>query len=344
MSLTKNTLYSVAIIALSMSFIGSANAQRGGGGGGGGTRAITQIEGDLYRFQNNQHFSIFLVTSDGVIMGDPINRGAAEWLKEEIATRFGVPVKYVVYSHHHADHASGGAVFADTATLIGHENMLAQIAPPADPDAALPPRLAALDANENGTVELDEAQGQLANRFRGLDANRDGSLSGFELAAARGGDVLRPDETYTDSMTLELGGQTVELHYFGKSHSDNMTIMYFPAEKTVFTVDFITVNRLPFRDFAEGYLPDLIEAIRQTEALDFDVVAPGHGVLGNRQDVVAHRQYIEALVDQVSQGIADGKSVADLQGEISFDQYSSWAQYDQWLPLNIAGAYRILSE
>ena len=40
-------------------------------------RAITHIAGDLYRFQNNFHYSVFLVTPDGVIVTDPINAEAA---------------------------------------------------------------------------------------------------------------------------------------------------------------------------------------------------------------------------------------------------------------------------
>ena len=48
----------------------------------------------------------------------------ATWLKGELARRFNVPVRYVIYSHYHWDHASGGAVYADTARFIGHENML----------------------------------------------------------------------------------------------------------------------------------------------------------------------------------------------------------------------------
>jgi len=85
------------------------------------TRAITNITGDLYRFQNNGHYSVFLVTPAGVIATDPIDKDAASWLKNEIATRFKVPVKYVIYSHGHADHDSGGEVFADTATFVAHE-------------------------------------------------------------------------------------------------------------------------------------------------------------------------------------------------------------------------------
>ena len=67
------------------------------------------------------------------------------------------------------------------------------------------------NADGNGTIEQSEAPGRLAQRFNFLDADGDGSISGFELAAARGGDVRPPDETYSDTMTVTLGGKTAEL-------------------------------------------------------------------------------------------------------------------------------------
>src|ERR1700683_2383343 len=82
----------------------------------------------------------------------------ALWLKAEMARRFNVPVKYVIYSHSHWDHASGGAVYADTARFIGHENMLKNIAmPPAN--TPLPQNVKAQDTNGNGKIEASEAQG-----------------------------------------------------------------------------------------------------------------------------------------------------------------------------------------
>ena len=85
-------------------------------------REITHIAGDVWRFQNNFHTTVFVVTSAGVVVTDPINAEAAAWLKAEIASRFAKPVTHLVYSHSHPDHASGGAVFADTATVIAQEN------------------------------------------------------------------------------------------------------------------------------------------------------------------------------------------------------------------------------
>jgi glyoxylase-like metal-dependent hydrolase (beta-lactamase superfamily II) len=82
-------------------------------------RSITELRDGLYRAQNNQHYTVFLVTSEGIILSDPISTEFSTWLKAELARRFNTPVRYVLYSHHHWDHASGGAVFADTAEFVG---------------------------------------------------------------------------------------------------------------------------------------------------------------------------------------------------------------------------------
>lgn len=98
-------------------WVGAATAQQAAP-----TRQISQIAGDVYRFQNAGHYSVFMVTPAGVIVTDPINADAATWLKAEIAKRFNQPIKYLIYSHDHADHIEGGEVFADTAIVVGHEN------------------------------------------------------------------------------------------------------------------------------------------------------------------------------------------------------------------------------
>ena len=90
-------------------------------------REITHISGDVWRFKNNFHTTVFVVTAEGVVVTDPINAEAAQWLEAEIASRFGKPVTHMVYSHSHGDHASGGAVFADTAAVVVQENAPAEI-------------------------------------------------------------------------------------------------------------------------------------------------------------------------------------------------------------------------
>jgi glyoxylase-like metal-dependent hydrolase (beta-lactamase superfamily II) len=85
---------------------------------------IGKLTGDVYYARTDDYVSAFMVTKDGIVLVEPVGPEHAKWLKGELARRFGVPVKYVIYSHSHGDHASGAAVFADTARIIGHEALL----------------------------------------------------------------------------------------------------------------------------------------------------------------------------------------------------------------------------
>lgn len=85
-------------------------------------RAVSNIAGDVYRFKNMFHYSIFVISKDGVIVTDPINAEAATWLRSEISKLTDKPITHLIYSHSHADHASGGAAFGDVPNVITHQN------------------------------------------------------------------------------------------------------------------------------------------------------------------------------------------------------------------------------
>ena len=90
-------------------------------------RALTPIAGDVYRFQNNFHFNLVVVTNDGVVVTDPINADAAAWLRAEIAKLTDKPITHLIYSHSHGDHASGGAAYGSVPNVIAHANAPAAI-------------------------------------------------------------------------------------------------------------------------------------------------------------------------------------------------------------------------
>jgi glyoxylase-like metal-dependent hydrolase (beta-lactamase superfamily II) len=247
-------------------------------------RSITKIAGDLYRFQNDFHYSVFLVTSEGIIVSDPINADTARWLKAELAKRFNKPIRYMIYSHDHVDHIAGGEVFADTAIVVAHENAKADIIAEQRPTAV-------------------------------------------------------PDITFSDQMTIELGGKRVELSYVGRSHSDNMIVMRFPAERALFAVDFIPVKSVAWKNMTDAYIPDWMNAIARVEAMDFDILVPGHGGLGTKADATAFRGYMEILYAAVLKGAREGKSLEAMQQSIRLEKYKDWHNHDTQLALNIEGMY-----
>ncbi len=300
------------------------------------TRAIVNITGQLYRAQNNNHYTVFLVTPDGIIMSDPINRDFARWLKAEFATRFNAPVRYVLYTHRDWDHASGGVVFADTAEFVGHENMLKALAPPAgrpslDADAVK------MDANRNGLIERAEATGAVAERFALFDYNRDNVASGAELARGSVSDVYPPATTFSDRHTVTLGGKRVTMIHLGTAHADDSSVLHFPDERAVFSADIVQVRRLP-----GGLAPSVgawIDALRIVNALDFDHALTGHALAGAKKDAADLLRYLEEISTGVAAGIAAGRSLADIQKTLTLDAYRSFERWDTIREAHIASVY-----
>jgi glyoxylase-like metal-dependent hydrolase (beta-lactamase superfamily II) len=306
-------------------------------------REITQVTGDLYRFREIRHVGMFLVTPDGIIVVDPTNPGLAGWLKTELDRRFGLPVRYVVYSHSHNDHASGGAAFADTAIFVGHENMRHNLQkPPAD--APLLAREHLWDKNGNGRIELSEANSYAAQAFDLLGIDKSQGLTRSDIWEVRfgGGAIVPPDIYYSDKMTITLGGKSVELIYAGLGHTDDMSIVRFPAERTIYTVDALTPKRLPFEDLDGTYLPEWLDWLRHVDELDFDIISPGHEDVGTKADVAEQIDYMRDLIEAVQAGIDAGMSKEQLVESVKLEKYSHMREYANYRAGNVAGAYEIL--
>ncbi len=106
--------------------------------------ATTKVEGtdNVYIFRYQGHQSMFVVTPDGVIATDPIGLGRPQAVTtyiDEIKKVTSQPIKYVIYSHSHYDHITGGKPFKDLgARFIAHKNAKAQLERLQPPNIVLP--------------------------------------------------------------------------------------------------------------------------------------------------------------------------------------------------------------
>lgn len=297
-------------------------------------REIVHITGDLYRVQNGFHYTVYLVTSEGIILADPLSTKFATWLKAELANRYDVPVRYVLYSHHHFDHASGADVFADTATLVGHKNF------PSARTRSIeewPVQFILTDKNSNGGLDREEAKGLALVRFDVLDTNGDDFLTSEEIHA----NVRVPEVLYEDRMTIQLGGKTVELiHPGATNHTADSTVLLFPEERAMFGVDFVNVARLAIAFPGTGTLDEWIESIKNVEALDFDIVTPGHSNVGTKEQFTAYRKYFEDLRVVIDDAVKADMSLENLIASNALSEYSDLPNYKPWRDRNITGAYK----
>jgi glyoxylase-like metal-dependent hydrolase (beta-lactamase superfamily II) len=87
---------------------------------------IQELGDNLYFLTNGAYNTMFMVTDEGVIAVDAPPAIGDKYLRaiSEVTDK---PVKYVVYSHSHADHIGAANIFPDNATYIAHTDTAAQL-------------------------------------------------------------------------------------------------------------------------------------------------------------------------------------------------------------------------
>jgi len=155
-------------------------------------------------------------------------------------------------------------------------------------------------------------------------------------------EILLPTQTVSDKgSVLNYGNMKIELNYIGYGHTDTMLVARFPEQRLVFAVDFVNNDAVGWTDLPGWYLGELIAMQGRLLKLDFDTVAFGHGMPGDKATIKRQIGYYKDLTSQAKlalrQGLSEDEAVTKI--EAMFPQYKQWRFYDMWFLMNIRGAY-----
>jgi glyoxylase-like metal-dependent hydrolase (beta-lactamase superfamily II) len=190
-----------------------APAGQGGGGGGGGQQPpaappVDKLGDGVFKIGGN-YTSLAVDMGDHILVvesGQSDQRGTAVMAaaKQAIPNK---PIRFVVNSHPHFDHASGlAAAVAEGATILTH-------------------------ANNEQVVE------------RLLSGPR--TLTGDSLSKVSNRRTNVVEGVGERDVRKGTTGKVVEIHHIPNEHSDGMVAVYLPAEKVLYTADMTVVNPNP---------------------------------------------------------------------------------------------------
>jgi len=258
----------------------------------------------------------FIVTGEGVIVIDALGTPKlGRRLLASIAAVTDQPVRYVIITHNHPDHAYGAAAFQqlDGVTVIAHAGML--------------------EYTDSSTQQ------------RSVDYRRDILGSDMQGFAPVDADILIDGERFS-KQRIQLGDQVLDIYNAGSHHSYGDLVVYQVDDGILWVSDLAFNQRTTY--MGDGDSRQILEAedwlIRNFA--DAALMVPGHGSPQTPPFPMVEktRRYVERMREAMREAVEDGVSLLDAVQQTEFEDWKDTRLYESNQRANAGFVYREMEQ
>lgn len=221
------------------------------------------------------------------------------------------PIRYVVLTHYHAVRVLGASAYGAREILASQDTR----------DLIV----------ERGEQDKASEIGRFPRLFRNVETVPPG--------------LTWPTVTFTGKLTLWMGKLEVQLLQLGRGHTKGDTVVWLPAERTLFSGDLVEYDATPYA--GDAYFKDWPRTLDNLAALEPKALVPGRGAALTTPESVASglsgtRDFVAALYDSVTQGVRAGKDLNAVYRETYArlkPKYGHWVIFDHCMPFDVSRAF-----
>lgn len=241
---------------------------------------MTKITDSIYRADAagtpgmNSTSWVFINDADVLVTDSEGSPASARSLLEGVKTVTGKPVRYLVDTHFHLDHAYGNAGLPADVQVIGHDFTRKS--------------LLGREAREGTTITFftTPMPGRIEGLKKQLAAETDpAKRSALEAQATQAEATLQaysgnfplqaPTVTVNRSMSLWTGTKEFRILWLGRAHTAGDLVVYVPSERAVATGDILFKGMVGWQ--GDAFPNEHAETLEGLKPLDVDLLLPGHG-------------------------------------------------------------------
>jgi len=243
-----------------------------------------------------------VIGKDGILVVDTLlTAKEARRFLADIRKVSDKPVRYVVDTHYHLDHAFGNSELAKA-----------------------------------GGIVISQAADRKNLELKGEPVLKNMSAFGLSEEDVRGTEIRLPELTFTDRMSVYMGGEKIDLIHVGPSHTEGSLLVYLPERKLLFTGDILFTDFHPY--MGEGDLAGWIKTLDFILSLDVDTIIPGHGPISGKKDINLMKEYL-VIFDRKARELVLKSDNPDIIATELKNTLPARSQGDFLIPSNIREKY-----
>ena len=174
--------------------------------------------------------------------------------------------------------------------------------------------------------EMDKHGQEMIDMFSKMSAQNKELLAGVVLRT--------PDVTFDQEATIDLGGVTARLLWFGEAHTKGDELTFVEPDRTLISGDVVQNKTMP-NIFGDGGTPSTwLAVLDKIAALNAAHVLPDHSAPGDGSLVAAERDLISDIRTRALALKRQGMSADDAGKQVSADLKT---QHPDWPNTNAAG-------
>jgi glyoxylase-like metal-dependent hydrolase (beta-lactamase superfamily II) len=253
---------------------------------------VLKVHGQVYLVAGPVSNAVVQIGEQGVLVVDTMRAEDAGALLAEIRKLAGTrPIRYVINTHAHLDHAGGNAKISEAGSqLVG--------------------------GNFGGQVQGDHAF--IFAHEKVLAA----------VSAKTGGNSLLPfagwptDTFFQSEKDLYFNGEGIQLIHEPNAHTDGDVLVWFRSSDVIATGDVFDMTRMPEIDLTRGgHVNGVIEALNRI--IDTAIseqfteggtrIVPGKGRICDEFEVVEYRDMVTIVRDRVQAMVKKGMTLQQVE-------------------------------
>jgi len=147
----------------------------------------------------------------------------------------------------------------------------------------------------------------------------------FGIEALAGTRLVVPTQTIAGSTTLDVGGRTLDLLYFGWASTPGDLAVLDRRSGVLFAGGLVAFGRIP--ELRDGNLDGWLQALNRLSQAPAQMLVPGHGPVGHAEEIEATASYLRDLDAQVRSLYSGGASLMEALDSAHLPSYAGWSLY-----------------